>query len=180
MITNYYCFNTLNKGVTGAAIKNLEIHMTTSETRTISVFTKPINTEDDYSLHVEENLVPMGQESDLFKNVASFDKFPAIKIGAGEKMKIKVSCDTKCIIYNIVNNSMLVQGDHILVKGEKNIFNSDTMFRGAIFYKKKCENHKGKFIWKRKKEVNCKWISKEEKCSKDVAKQYCPKTCNVC
>ena len=181
MITNYYCLNTLNKGVTAVAIKNLEIHMITSETQTISVFTKPINTEDDYSLHVEENLVPMGQESDLFKNVASFDKFPAIKIGAGEKMKIKVSCDTNCIKFNIVNDSMLVKGDHILVKGEKiKNYNRDTMFRGAIFYKKKCKNHKGKFIWKRKKKVNCKWISKEEKCSKGVAKQYCPKTCNVC
>jgi len=109
----YYYIEFIVEGVTAVAIKNLEIHMITSETQTISVFTKPINTEDDYSLHVEENLVPMGQESDLFKNVASFDKFPAIKIGAGEKMKIKVSCDTNCIKFNIVNDSMLVKGDHI-------------------------------------------------------------------
>ena len=174
-------FNALEKGVTAVTIENLEIYMWKYTEHKVSISTKLIATEDNYSLHVEENLVPTGKGSNgVLSNIASFDNFSAIKIGAGEKMKIKVSCDTKCIIYNIVNNSMLVQGDHILVKGEKNIFNSDTMFRGAIFYKKKCENHKGKFIWKRKKEVNCKWISKEEKCSKDVAKQYCPKTCNVC
>jgi len=29
------------------------------------------------------------------------------------------------------------------------------------------------------KKGKCKWVSKKNKCSKGVAKQFCPKTCGV-
>ena len=107
-------FNALEKGVTAVTIENLEIWFNEIATEhKISISTKLIDTEDKYSLHVEENLVPMGKGSNVLSDKASFDKFPAIKIGAGEKMKIKVSCDTNCIKFNIVNDFMLVKGDHI-------------------------------------------------------------------
>ena len=167
-------FNALEKGVTAVTIENLEIYMYIATEHKISISTKLIDTEDKYSLHVEENLVPMGKGSNVLSDKASFDKFPAIKIGAGEKMRIRVTCDTQCIMFRIENDPLVIKDNHISVQSVKDESNIDTMWWGAIFYKpaeeKKCKDHKGKFIWKKKKEVKCKWVSKKNKCSKGVAK----------
>jgi len=174
------------EGVTAVTIENLEIYMRKYTEHKVSISTKLIATEDNYSLHVEENLVPTGKGSNgVLSNIASFDKFPAIKIGAGEKMRIKVTCDTPCIMFKIEDDPIVVKNNHISVQSIKYDSNRDYLWWGAIFYKP-CKDHKGKFIWKEEKKKKCKWVSRKNKCSKGskrskgVAKQFCPETCGVC
>ena len=173
-------FNALEKGVPAVTIENLEIYTRISTEHKVSIYTKLIDTEDNYSLHVEENRVPTGKGSNgVLSNIASFDNFPAIKIGAGEKMRIRVTCDTPCIMFRIEDDPIVVKNNHISVQSVKYDSNRDYLWWGAIFYKP-CKDHKGKFKWNEEKEKKCKWVSRKNKCSKGVAKQFCPETCGVC
>jgi len=177
------------EATTDITIKNLEIAMSSTETHTISILINDIDTED-YSVHVKQALDPLSQQGDIFSNVNTFNDFPPIPLANGEKMKFKVICDSSCIKYwsvskNSKNKDDTIPGstnEHILVKVGKGYGNKDSMFWGAIFYEPSiaCNDHKGKFKWKEKKEKNCSWVQRKNKCSKKKAKQYCPKTCGIC
>ena len=179
-------FDVLNKATTDITIKNLEITMSNTETHKISILINDIDTEN-YSFHVEQDLVPLSKQGDIFSNVNTFNNFPPITLADGKKMKFRVTCDSYCIKYWSVtkNDDGTVPGstnEHILVKVGKGYDNMDSMFWGAIFYKPSiaCRNHKGKFKWKKKKQKSCSWVKRRKKCSKEKAEQYCPKTCGVC
>ena len=179
-------FNVLNKARTDITIKNFEITMSSTETHKVSILISDIDTED-YSLHVEQALVPLSQQGDIFSDVSTFNNFPPIILADGKKMKFKVKCDSYCIKYWSIskNNDGTVPGstnEHILVKVGKGYGNTDSMFWGTIFYEPSiaCSNHKGKFKWNEKKKKSCSWVKRKNKCNKEKAKQYCAKKCDVC
>jgi len=158
------------EGVTAVTIENLEILFRKIATEhKISISTKLIDTEDKYSLHVEETLVPMGKGSNgVLSDIASFDTFPAIKIGAGEKMRIRVKCDTKCIRFNIEeDNPIVVKNNHISVQGEFNDAWGNTLWWGAIFYKPETIPT----LKEEGEECEKKSECKSNKCKKDVCKK---------
>jgi len=156
------------EGVTAVAINNLEIFFAGSATEhTISISTKLINTEENYSLHVEENLVGKGSNG-VLSNIASFDTFPAIKIGAGEKMRIRITCDTKCIRSKTRDNPYLLKNNHISVQGVKDQWDRDTLWWGAIFYK---PDETIPTLKEEGEECEKKSECKSNKCKKDVCKK---------
>merc|ERR1711957_699631 len=96
-----------------------------------------IDTED-YSLHVEQALVPLSQQGDIFSDVSTFNNFPPIILADGKKMKFKVKCDSYCIKYWSIskNNDGTVPGstnEHIIVKVEKVMETRTQCFGGLSF-----------------------------------------------
>ena len=111
--------------------------MSNTETHKISILINDIDTEN-YYFHVEQDLVPLSNQCDIFSNVNTFNNFPPITLADGKIMKFRVTCDSHCIKYWSItkNDDGTVPGstnEHILVKLEKVIITWTQCFGGQSF-----------------------------------------------